>query len=425
MEIRETAAGKHGQKLREASKSFEDKQRGKIVESMRREIKGMTGVDIMSDTFKESEIGQSIGDIFDSGFSLKGLIKAVESGCKKISEANVAGTVQQFLRAGIQMGVNSMYQKVDTTWDGMYQSLPSNKAVELYAAAFRASFPELKGFGEEPTQAQIAGMDIQIPNRLVAKKLLKIGKDLILFDQTSQVQAQAQQIAENFPIFSDSHAVGRFLSNPTTVSYAVLDANGNPVPVSATGSQAGESTWPFNSTGFTQGKGINALGANGAGVPFSFEAIIQLRVLARQMKDPLGHKMMVNPDTLWCGTGLTDAAELMLKSELYPSTASIKAVTAAFAAGTDTTIGTQHAGNILKGKFNLVDSLWLPELAYGICQAAKGFIKQVVQPVKVAVENPMSGGSFLLGGTNYLIDEIWTYEYIEPRFVLRGSDGSA
>ena len=423
MEIRETAAGKHGQKLRESNIAFEAKGRQKVLESMRKEIKSMTRLDIMESAVQES----GALDIFGADFSLKECIRTAERYCAKVREANVAGTVQQFLRAGIQMGVNNLYAaaKVDTTWDGMYQPLPSNKAVELYAAAFRASFPELKGFGEEPTQAQIAGMDIQIPNRLVAKKLLKIGKDLILFDQTSQVQAQAQQIAENFPIFSDSHAVGRFLSNPTTVSYAVLDANGNPVPVSATGVQAGESTWPFNSTGFTQGKGINALGANGAGVPFSFEAIIQLRVLARQMKDPLGHKMMVNPDTLWCGTGITDGAELMLKSELYPSTASIKAVTAAFAAGTDTTIGTQHAGNILKGKFNLVDSLWLPELAYGICQAAKGFIKQVVQPVKVAVENPMSGGSFLLGGTNYLIDEIWTYEYIEPRFVLRGSDGSA
>ena len=44
---------------------------------------------------------------------------------------------------------------------------------------------------------------------------------------------------------------------------------------------------------------------------------------------------------------------------------------------------------------------------------------------QASVGRPMSGGSFLLGGTNYLIDEIWTYEYIEPRFVLRGSDGSA
>jgi hypothetical protein len=403
MEIRETAPGRHGQKLRESNIAFEAKARQKVLESMRKEIKSMTGLDIMESAVQES----GALDIFGADFSIKECIRTAEKYCAKVREANVAGTVQQFLRAGIQMGVNSLYAaaKVDTTWDGMYQSLPSNKAVELYAAAFRASFPELKGFGEQPTQAQIAGMDIQIPNRQVAKKLLKIGKDLILFDQTSQVQAQAQQIAENFPIFSDSHAVGRFLSNPTTVSYAVLDA--------------------FNSTGFTNGKGINSLGANGAGVAFSYEAIIQLRVLARQMKDPLGHKMMVNPDTLWCGTGITDAAELMLKSELYPSTASIKAVTAAFAAGTDTTIGTQHAGNILKGKFNLVDSIWLPELAYGICQAAKGFIKQVVQPVKVMVENPMSGGSFLLGGTNYLIDEIWTYEHIEPRFILRGSDGSA
>jgi hypothetical protein len=417
MEIRETAAGKRGQKLREGNKAFEDRGRAAIVEAMRSEIKGMTGVDILSDKMKES----GMLDIFSPGFSLKGLIESVQKGCRGIREANVAGTVQQFLRAGIQLGINPLYQKVETTWDGLYQSLPSNKAVELYAAAFRSSFPKLKGFGEEPDQAVISGLDIQVPNRFVAKKLLTIGKDLVLFDQTNQVQQQAQQIAENFPIFSDSHAVGRFISNSATGSYAVLDANGDAVPVSATGAQAGESTWPYN-VAFTNGAGKNRLTTFTAA---SYETIIQLRAMARQMKDPLGHKMLVNPETIWCGVGLTDGFELMLKSALWPSTASISSVASGGAVKTDMAIGVQHADNILKGKYNLVDSIWLPNTAYGICQAAKGFIKQVVQPVKVAVENPMSGASFLLGGTRYLIDEIWTYEWIEPRYSLLGSEGSA
>ena len=418
MEIRETTAGKRGQVLREANRKFEERQRTSNVESMRSELKAMTGLDIMSDKFKES----GMLDIFAPDFSLRKCVESIVRGCGKMREANVAGTVQQFLRAGIQLGINGMYEKVETTFDGMYQSLPSRKAVELYTAAFRSAFPELKGFGEEPNQAQISGMDIQVPNRQVAKKLLTIGKDLVMFDQTNQVQQQAQQIAENFPIFSDSIAAGRFLSNSPTGSYAVLDANGNAVAASATGSQAGETTWPFNSA-FTQGGGQNRLGTYTAA---SYQTIIQLRALGRQIKDPLGHKMMVNYDTIFCGVGLTDGFETMLKSMSFPANAPISSVTSAFAAGTSTGLGVAAQGvhNVLAGKYNLVDSIWFPSTAYGLAQAGKGFIKQVVQPVKVSVENPMSGASFLLGASRYLIDEIYTYEWLEPRFAALGSEGS-
>lgn len=418
MEINETAAAKAGNKLRESNRKFETRSREKVLEAMRSEIKQMTGRDVLSDEFKKS----GFLDIFDPSFSIKRCVESIERGCRKMREANVAGTVQQFLRAGIQLGINPLYEKVDTSWDGMYQSLPSSKAVELYAAAYRQTFPELKGFSEEPSQAQIAGLDIQIPNRQVAKKLLTIGKDLVLFDQTNQVQMQAQQIAENFPIFADSQAVGRFISNSATGSYAVLDANGNAVAASATGSQAGESTWPFN-TAFTNGGGQNRLTTLTAA---TYQTIIQLRALARQMKDPLGHKMVVNPDTIWCGVGLTDGFETMLKSGSFPSNTVISSVAGGGAATTSMTAGNASPAveNILKGKFNLVDSIWLPNLAYGIAQAGKGFIKQVVQPVKVTVENPMSGASFLLGASRYLIDEIWTFEWIEPRYALMGSEGS-
>ena len=421
MEIRETVAGKHGQKLREANRTFEGKQRARVTESMRKEIQGMTGVDILDEGFKESEIGRQVHDLFSGDFSLKSFIKAVESGCKRIREANVAGTIQQFLRAGIQLAANNMYDKVDTSFDGMYTSMPSNKAVELYAFAFRQSFPKFKPFGEEPSQAQIAGADIQVPNRLEMKLMLSIGKDLILFDQSNQVQAQAQQIAENFPIQGDSHAVGVFLSNSPTGSYPVLDANGDPVLASQTGAMAGETTWPYNAA-FTNGRGKNRLTNFTAA---SYETIIQLRALARQQRDPLGHKFVCNMDTIWCGTGLTDAFEILLKSELWPSSGTITSVGAGGVPKTDTTMGVQHATNLLKGKFNLVDSIWLPDTAYGICQAAKGYICQAVQPVKVSVENPMSGGSFLLGGSRYLVDEIKTWEWLEPRYSIEGSDGSA
>ena len=67
MEIRETAAGKHGQKLRESNIAFEAKGRQKVLESMRKEIKSMTGLDIMESAVQES----GALDIFGADFSLK------------------------------------------------------------------------------------------------------------------------------------------------------------------------------------------------------------------------------------------------------------------------------------------------------------------------------------------------------------------
>ena len=416
MEIRETAAGKRGAALREANRSFEDRARNHVVESMRGEIKESLGVDIMSDEAKAS----GLFDIMSPSFSLKGLLEAARRGRSKVREANVAGTVQQFLRAGIQLAINNMYQKTDTTFDPMYQTLPSNKAVELYAAAFRSTFPDLKGFGEEANQAEIAGTDIQVPNQQKAVKMFTVTEEMFLFDQTSQVQQQAQQIAENFPIFADSHAAGRFMSNAVNGAYAVLDANNNAVPVSKTGTQAGETTWPWN-VAFTNGGGKNRLTSYTAA---SYETIIQLRAMARQMLDQKGHKMLVNPDTVFCGVGLTDGFELMLKSSMWPSSATISSVAGGGAVKTDMAIGISHADNLLKGKFNLVDSIWLPNTAYGIAQAGKGFIKQMVRPVRVQVENPMSGPSFTGGLVRNKIDEIWTFEWLEPRFALLGSEGS-
>ena len=418
MEIRETAAGKRYEKLRESNKAFENRGRTKMVESLRREVKEATGLDPCSKEFAES----NYLDIFDPDFSLKGLVESVTRARGKIREGNVAGTVQQFLRAGIQLGINGLYEKVETTFDGMYQSLPSKKAVELYAAAFRNTFPELKGFGEEPSEAGIAGMDIQVPNRQVLKKLIDIGEDLILFDQTNQVQKQATDIAENFPIMSDALAAGRFLSNSPTGSYAVLDPNGNAVAASATGTQAGETTWPFNAS-FTQGKGQNRLGTLTAA---SYQTILQLRVMGRQMLDPLGHKMMVNYDTIWTGVGLTDGFQTMLKSETFPANATISGITGTYTAGTSTGLGVAAHGvvNVLKGGYNLVDSIWFPSTAYGLAQAGKGFIKQVVFPLRTKVENPLSGGSFLRGSVRTLVDECFTYEWLEPRFAAQGSDGS-
>lgn len=408
--LRETAAAKAGQAFKEANRKKWEGQQKLVTESLRKQIRESYGVDI-----SEAEVAGKL-DFMAPDFSIKKFQESVYKVAKTIKEANAEGMLQQFLRAGVQLMVNKDYQAVEVTMDKVYQHVPSNKAVELYAPAYRGDMPQLIGPGEEPQQAKIGAADIQIPNTTKAAKLFVVTKEMLTFDQTNQVREQAQQIAENMPIHKDSIAAGRWLSKASTV----LDAGGNYVSVSATGTQAGESTWPWNAS-FTNGGGQNRLSAYAAA---TYRTIIQLRALAKQMKDPLGRKMLVNPKTLICGVGLSDGFKEMLESDLWPSTASITAVADGGAAGTDMTMGAQHAKNILKGEYDLVESIWLPNTCYGIMQAGKGFLCQQVWPVEVVTESPVSGPSFSAQMFRQLISEFYTIEWREPRFAVLGSDGT-
>jgi len=410
IDIRETAAAKRGRTLKEANQKVWKAGQHRVVESLRRHLQETYDVDI-----SEAEVAEKL-DVLSPDFSIKGFRESVYRMARALRESNAEGMLQQFLRAGIQLAVNKEYQAVEVNFDQAYSTVSSNKAVELYAPAYRADFPEMIGPGEEAPQASIEGADIQIANQQKAAKMLTVTEEMFMFDQTNQVQEQVQQIAQNMPIFKDSWAAGKWLSKASTVR----DAGGNYVPVSATGSQAGETTWPWN-TAFTKGGGKNRLSSYAAA---TYRTIIQLRAMAREMLDPRGHKMLVNPDTIICGVGLTDGFKEMLGSPLWPSTASIAAVQSGGAAGTDTTLGTQHATNILKGAYNLVDSLWLPNTCYGIMQAGKGFTCQQVRPVRVIAENPASGPSFSHSLFRNKIDEFWTIEWREPRFAVLGNDGS-
>jgi hypothetical protein len=405
--LKETAGGRNAQRLRESNSSKWDKMQNQLVEAMRRQVKNYTGLDIA-----ESETAERI-DFSDPSFSIKAFREATYEYCRRSArEASAEGVLQQLLRAGVQLSVNKEYQAVDTNFEEIVNVIPSTKAIELYAPLYRAGFMGPVEEGDEPGRVNAAGADIQIRNKKKAV-IFEVTEEMWEDDQTSQIQEQASQIGENGKILKDSYCFVRWLGAAGT------DAGGNAIPKSQTGTQAGESTWPFN-TSFTNGGGQNRLTSFAA---FSQQALIQLRLLGRKMKDPRGNKMLVAFDTLVCGAAIQDAAEELLTSQNYASTSSIKGVPAG-AVGTDTGVGTTFARNILQGKYNLVPSIWLPDTCYGLMQAGKGLRLQQRRPLRVIMENPLSGPAFTASVFRYKIDERYEVDWTEPRFAGLGSDGT-
>jgi len=401
--LKETAAGKTAQRLRESTTGKWEKMQAKVLESLQGQIQKAYGVDIEDNDMKE------LLDITDPNFSIKSFRESAYRFFGKIKEANAEGGLAQLLRTGIQLAINKEYQAVETNFEEIVSYIPSNKAIEMYAPLYRAGFMGDVEEGDEPPRLSAKGADIQIRNRKKAA-IFEVTEEMWEDDQTGQIQEQANQIGENAKILKDSICFVRWLGKAGT------DAGGNAISASQTGAQAGESTWPFN-TAFSNGGGKNRLSTYAV---FSMNNLIALRQLARQMKDPKGNKMLVNPDTLVGGSALTEAFEELMTSDFYASTSAINVAGTTVGTG----VGTNYAKNILKGKYNPVNSIWLPDHAYGVMQAGKGFRLQQRRPLRVMQENPASGPAFTCSVFRFKIDERYEVDWTEPRFAVLGNDGT-
>jgi hypothetical protein len=391
-----------GKALRESHKKVWDKEQSKPWKQLRESVRAQYGLDI-----DDPEV-QRVLDISESG--ARSFRTNVYAHAAEIREANAEGMLGALLRVGAQTKVNSMYQAVPTNFEEIVEPVASNKAIEQYSPLFRAGFPSRTAEGEEPRRLGAQGMDIMIRNAKTAA-IMEFTREMFADDQTNQIAQQPNQVGENAKIVKDAWCFQRWLGSAGT------DPGGDVIPASQTGSQAGETTWPYN-TSFANGGGQNRLTTYAA---FGSGAIQQAKVLGLQMKDAKGQKMLVNPDSLVVGPALGDIAATLLNSEFYPATSSMKA---AVSGGADSGIGTTYAHNVLKGRYNLVESRWLPSTAYGIMQAGRGLILQNREPLEVVQENPASGPAFSAEVFRFKVRERWEVDWIEPRFSILCSDGT-
>lgn len=365
------------------------------MKEFRESIKRQFGFDLRDE--KKFPVGQP-------GFSMGAFRRKV------MRESNSASANAQLLRAGVQTMVNNLYPAVDTTYEEWAHVINSSRDTELYAPLNALTFPGELGEGERYLESSVVGLDIKLRNKKFGQ-MLPVSFELIDDDQTGQFAQKVGEMSDYAALVWEVYAYGK-LNSVSGTSYGGLV-----VPTSET-KPAAESSYPWNSTGFAQGGGINKLSP----VQLSAASLQSAFIALEEMLNLQGLKMNVKGDTIVGSPYYRFALAQLLNSSFYPAGAQAAGVT-----------GGSLAVNVLQGIAKPVISRFMFDnsginsnsKAWYLMDTSKpAFIVQIREAAKVTQENPESGAGFERDIYRWKLSLRGNADFIDPRFMVQGSDGS-
>lgn len=330
---------------------------------------------------------------------------------KLMRETNSASGFSQLMRAGIQTAVNQMYQSVEVTYNKWAHVIASSRDTELYAPLHGMSFPGEVGPGQKYPESLVMGLDMKLKNRKFGE-VFPVEKELLEDDQTGQFMQLVGLMAEYAQQVIEVYCYGKLASPSGGCTYAGLK-----VPTSET-KPSDESSYPY-STAFIGG---------GKNRPASFGALsqanIQTGVIAlRNQLNLLGLKMNVQPDMLLHSPHYDFDSHVLMHSTQTPSGAQSAGVT-----------GGAFAINPIQNLLTIVSSRFVfdnsgsansDSKAWWLMDSKKPFfVAQIRSAAEVSQENPDSGDSFSRDVARWKLSLRANADFIEPRMVWLGSDGS-
>lgn len=352
----------------------------------------------------------------ESGFSWKSFKESLrEQSWKKgnFSEADTASDYSQFLRAGIQQIVNSMYEVTDTTYEDWVEVVTSTRSNELYTPHHGVSFPRQIGNSEKYPEVASAALDLQLRNYKYGS-LYSVEDELLQDDQTGQFQRNAGYLGEYQRLLWEVLVYGK-LASVSGMQYDQFV-----IPETET-KPSNESNYPYASS-------AAPLVGGGANRPTAFgvltQGLLQNGIIGlMNQKNLHGLKMTVRPNRLIVSPQRSFDAAVLLNSSYYPSgAASTGAVGGAFAI------------NPVKGVADLTVSRFVfkndgtvngdSEAWYLTDDKKPWFILQMREAAAVLQEATNSGASFETDVIRYKARSRGNADHVDPRFVWQGNDGS-
>lgn len=336
--------------------------------------------------------------------------KAMKS---KLMESDGLSNFPQVLRAGVQTIVNSMYETVPTTFDQWAHVVNSTKLEELYAPIQGVGFPSQVGENEVYPEVGAAGLNIGLRNRKFGT-MYPISKELLDDDQTGQFQKQSGLLGVYAKQILEVYCYGK-LASVSGMSYSNLN-----IPTSET-KPSSESNYPYTIKGSAfVGGGYNrpdAFGAlNQANIQSGFIALMnQLNLL--------GLKMQVQPDAILASPHYNFDLKTLLHSAYYPTGATAGATGGAFSINPIEGIAKPIISRFVfdqNGSVAADSKAW-----YVLDSKVPFFVCQVREAAVVEMEAPNSGNSFDRDVIRFKVRIRANADFIDPRFVWQGSDGSA
>ena len=347
--------------------------------------------------------------IHSSNFNFTEARKMIEANMK---EADSTSGFVQLLRAGVQNFMMTAYESVTTTFEKWTTVFNSKKDTEIFAPIQGIGFPSEVPQNGLYSEVGMAGLDLKLQNRKFGS-IFGVTYELDSDDQTSQVRNQAAAMGEYAKLLVEVYVYGKLASPAGGCEYSGLK-----VPVSET-QPSDESAYPFSV----------ALKGGGRNRPDAFGALTQANIQAgfigmMNQKNLLGLKMSVNPNTLLVGPHYSFDTAVLANSSFYPSVPS----------ATPGATGTSFAINPLVGKFNPIVSRYMfdnngsadaDSKAWYLLDSTKPFfVVSMREGATLTNEAPNAGESFNRDLIRFKMRTRFNADFIDPRFIWKGSDGS-
>jgi hypothetical protein len=372
---------------------------------LRQEVKMATtkvqegGIDIM----KESDF-----PVMDSAFSWKKVQR-------KLREADSASSFDQVLRAGVQSVVNTMYNTTPTTHELWAHAVQSNKDTELYAPLHGISFPREIGRQENYTESHAAGLDIKLKNRKYGT-MYPVELELLNDDQTGQFQRQSGYLGEYLKLVLEVLCYAKLASSSSTMQYQDLI-----IPASET-KPSYEANYPYAAAAAPfSGGGYNKPASFGQLSQATLQSAFQAQMVQKNL---LGLRMLVEPDLVICGPKYEFDLATILHSNYYPTGATAGAVGGAFSINPLHGIADACVSRfIFRPDTGALDDG--TATAWWLADSKKPwFVVQIREGAVVEQEAPNSGKSFEQDIVRFKGRTRANADFIDPRFVFLGDDGS-
>ena len=348
-------------------------------------------------------------DIRYRDFSWKGLLENVKRMERegRLTEATSLSSFGQLARYGVQAIANKWYKVVPVVYPKIVQETTSKNRQEWYAPLYRPQLPKKIGVKGNYEETTIMGVDREIVNwKFGAIEAFEL--ELFEDDQTGQIKDRAGMMGENMKITEEINVMGKLTGAALTYGNIVVDAS-NYTTVDSNGVSHGVYSVAVGNRPLAYARlGFNTLGTG-------YKALLKIT-------DPLGNKMLVNPNLLVVSAEDVLNTPQILHSAYYPAVPGATGQTASTAASGTT--GWTMSENPLQGKFDWIFSRYLPDNAWYLGEANKGLVFQRRDALEVVQEMPNTGEHFRSDVFRFKTKARWETEWIESRFWYCGDDGT-
>lgn len=334
---------------------------------------------------KLNEVATQI-DFNSPDFSFRRLQEAADR-IADVHEANSISTFGWLLRSAVQEFANEVYADLPVIYPNFVTPVGSKRRSEVYGGLYRPALPKQVDAGEKFQEIAFKGFERELVNYKHGH-IERFERELFDDDQTGQIRTRAANLGEGFRIYEEVYVLKRLFGN-TDVE------EGIEVPASSYNSGQ-----PFTTTIGNRPATYGVLNAT---------TLAAAHVAARRMRDPLGRKFLVIPRQLIVSPVDEFNAWTLLNS---PNQA------------WNNTGPQSNMANPLAGRYTSYASPFIKDYAWMLGDPARGFVFQTRDPLEIVQENVQSGDSFRMEVYAFRARERFEADWIEPRFVYLGNDGT-